>query len=266
MSKELSGYTNRLSENSDGTITKFFRDEGVTSRPAHQRQLAELHALGTFPLSPDLIDIKNGAVTMTTVAGERELDSLIDQLPASLQASIFSAVGVTLALIHNQYRQPITEKYLQGMVADSILRVEQITGVLESLSISPVHLQKYFQDPPKVQEIKRAGLAVTHGDYWLNNIIGQIHGQKFNVSGIIDWEMSQIASPYCDLASVELSVLAYHPLANGQFWKGYCLIPQPEVLRYFCLRQIVTWISEDQRPNFNSSFYKGKIDLLKKTI
>lgn len=266
MSKELIGYTNKLRQNADGTITKFFRDDGVTSRPASLRQRSESQILRILPNTPNLVYETANSITMSRVEGESNLDNIITQMPECLQLSAFESVGRTLSYVHGQYRGAVTEEYIRKVIFDSASRVGRITRILDELGIESTLLLNYFCNSLNKNEIMKLGLTITHGDYWLNNIIGQIRNGAFNVSGIVDWEMGGISSPYNDFASVQMSIFDYHQQSKNSFWKGYGFRPDEGTLKYFCLRQIVVWISEDGNPNFSSDFYKPKIDLLRRTI
>lgn len=266
MSKELIGYTNRLQQNPDGTITKFFVDNGVTSRPARLRQFAESRALQLLSLAPNLLAETTNSIVMTAIDGENGLHTKVPEMPEKLQESVFRAGGTTLRLIHDQHRQRISEKYLPELIQTSVLTVWKIQGILQKLAIDPTSLADYFQSQLNVKEVTRSGLALIHGDYWLNNLIGRTNHNRFEVTGVVDWEMGGIDSPYSDFANVALSINEYYPLADQFFWQGYGSRPDGDTLRYFCLRQILTWLSEDKQPDFNSDFYRGKIKMLKEIL
>lgn len=262
MSKELKGYTNHLLQNSDGTIVKFFRDEGVTSRLASVRQQMESSALRGLPFTPQLLSEKEHEIKMTGLAGERDLDVKVDEMPERLQYSVFRSAGALLRFIHDYQKTEMPVCYVDRLVNDCLLRTNKIGGILRSVSIDPKTLSEYFIRECNRDEIERMGLGITHGDYWLNNIIGRMNS-KFEPSGIIDWEMGGIGSPYNDFAVVSFSIEDAHPFSRKSFWDGYGLNPNLGVKNYFCIRQIVIWLSEDGEPCLESDFYRNKIKMLR---
>ncbi len=262
MSKELQGYTNHLLQNSDGTIVKFFKDEGVTSRPSWVRQNMESSALRGLPFTPQLLSEKEHEIKMTGLAGERDLDVKVDEMTERLQFSVFRSAGALLRFVHDYQKTVMPVCYVDRLVNDCLLRTNKIEGILRSVSINPKTLSEYFTRECNRDEIERMGLGIIHGDYWLNNIIGRVNS-KFELSGIIDWEMGGTGSPYNDFAVVAFSIEDTHPFSRRSFWEGYGLNPNPGVKNYFCIRQIVIWLSEDGDPHLESDFYRNKIQMLK---
>lgn len=264
MSKELKGYTNKLQENNDGSITKFFSDDGVISRSALIRLNTEKQILKLVPLAPNLISETSNSLTISTIEGERNLDRSVDQMQEGLQLSLFESIGESLAFLHDRYRNSVSENYINSVICDAYLTVKATSRILEQLGIDTELLSLYFCNSINLSEVKKLGVVITHGDYWLNNIIGQVRRNRFTVAGVVDWEMGGIASPYCDFANVYLSIFNYHPLATETFWNGYGFKPDGSTLAYFCAKQIVTWINEDKSPDFSSNFYLSKLEFLRR--
>ncbi len=265
MSKELKGYTNRLLQNPDGTISKFFRDEGITSRSSLVRKRTESSLLRKMPLTPRILDEKPHEIKITELIGEKDLDTKIDEMSERIQISVFKSAGSMLRFIHDYHRTPLPLYYIDQLVRDSLARTNKIEEALKSLSINPQALREYFVKECDRKEIEKWGLCITHGDYWLNNIIGRIDSD-FELSGIIDWEMGGVGSPYNDFAVVSFSIEKAHPFSIESFWEGYGVKPNSAVKNYFCARQIVLWISEDGDPHFDSDFYKTKVDMLRESV
>ena len=267
MSKEqLQGYTNRLLLNPDGTITKLFEDNGVTKRSSKVRQDMESFALKNIAFSPHLLKEVPHAITMTRLEGETGMDGFLPQLPEATQFSIFESAGRALRFVHQEYQtQNSVELYLNRLVNDCMCRVPLVENGLLRNDIDPNDLQNYLSRSVDINEIKRCGITVIHGDYWLNNIIGKINS-KFCLTGIIDWEMGGTGSPYQDFALVALSMEQLHPVSREAFWRGYGLIPDEDMKQYFSIRQILIWMSEDLQADFSSEFYKDKLELIRKTL
>lgn len=265
MSKELSGFTNKLRLNPDNTITKFFVNDNVTYRPAILRQFNESSSLRTFPFSPKVLAERPNEIRMTKINGETNLNDKVSCMNESLQVSLFKSAGEMLRFIHDYKKSKMPDFYVDRLLRDTLGRIDRVGQKLEMYSINPANLKSYFWNNCNKELIEKEGFGLIHGDYWLNNIIGEI-SRDFKLSGVIDWEMGGFDSSYSDFAVVDLSIEEVHPISIDSFWRGYGKKPDPFTKRYFSLRQIVLWISDDVNPNLESDFYKSKLDLLRKTI
>lgn len=265
MSKEISGYINKIVVHPHG-VTKYFSDDGVTSRAAIQRQAAEINALTIIPIAPQMHFYERGVVDMQYFDGESALDTKVAHLPEHLQHEVFKTAGSALSFIHDQYKSPMTEAYIQNTIHDLLKWTNGLHTTFEYIGLDIGSVCEYIQRGFSYNELKKCGLSVIHGDYWLNNIIGRLTRSSFELTGIIDWEMSGVGSPYEDFGVVELSIESIHPVSKQSFWSGYGLPIHTHTKKYFAVRQILLWMSEDQHIDFESDFYKPKIEFLKKTI
>jgi aminoglycoside phosphotransferase len=264
--KELTGHNNNLFLNKDGTVTKVFNNNGIITTPAFLRMHAEISGLQKVLIAPNIVNITGNTVTMTHIPGEKNMDAHIDQMPETLQVSLFESAGKALKYIHDQNRTECPPDYIQKLQNEMITLTKRSVLKLDQLGIKPDQLKTYILGNCNDAEIVRRGLSLTHGDYWLNNIMAKMNHKSISVSGVIDWELAQKASPYRDFAGVALSIIDYHPFAAESFWKGYGEKPDKDVVQYFCMGQILNWINVDQQPDFNSSFYKNKILKMKQSL
>lgn len=261
MSKEIAGFNNHLILHSNGSVTKFFHNDGITARSAQVRLAAEASALRRVALAPQLLSLTQSSVTMQQMEGENWLDDVIDTEREHLQYEVFFTAGKALRFIHDQNKQPLSYLWFSNFIEQNLalLRANLALGNME---IDYGNLENYVQYGVNFETLQAHGIGLVHGDYWLNNVIGKLN-HKFQLSGVIDWEASGIGSPYQDFAIVKMSIEDRHPNAKGAFWQGYGQTPNPSVVKYFCVRQILTWLSEDQQIDPNSPFYKPKIELLR---
>ena len=269
MSKEIAGTINKVIITSDGRVVKAFEDNGLVERSARHRQNAEALSLIKFEgLSPTLFDVYQNKVEMSVANGENHLNSKLPEMSEALQQSVFTEAGRTLRQVHELGpRARLTPAYHQKVVRGSQSKTAELSGSFLENNIDPVGVFSYLENAYKQEEVDRLGAVHTHGDFWLNNLMGGVNGNSFTSKSVIDWEMASLAaSPYEDYAIIELSIESPYPQSKLPFWEGYGFTPDPRMKRYFAIMQILTWMNGESNKDYSSEFYQEKLDLIRVTI
>lgn len=246
-----------------GLVTKTFQQgNGIEVLP-RTRLLAESRSLRTMLVAPDLRGLTRQSITMTFVDGEKQLDEEVKEYSEHRKNSVFNIAGQTLASIHDRVCTSVN-----GYSAGHQHRVQSLlnkTGnALKDNGINTEHLAMFLTDSYNEREIERRGLVWTHGDYWLNNVIGTPNNGSFSVNGVIDWELAKLDTPYEDFAVVEMSIEDLHQGSSTPFWIGYGETPDAGLKRHYAIVKTMDWMTQDQ--NFDTDFYQTKFDVIKRTL
>lgn len=248
-------------------MKQFHSGNGITT-DTQTRIRAEQRSLHLVPIAPEAKGGNSHIIFMSFVDGEKELDQAVHHMPEGRQAGVFFEAGKTLAGIHALEKQESKEYTRRHMYRLKQLLL-QTAPVLSQHGISPPDLTQFLKESYSLREIDRMGVCWIHGDYWLNNVIGDKKNGSFEVHGVIDWELAKHGSPYEDFGLVELSIEATHPHASVDFWKGYGEVPHPLLKRHFAVVKVMDWVSQDdavRNNNFSSDFYQQKFSMIRRTL
>lgn len=258
------GYINRVVLDTETlTVRKYYQmGNGVNLSP-QLRFEAERESLETYPFAPELINYDDQSIEMSFVVGESFLDSLYPKLDYNCQHQVAETAGKTLAAIHNEAQASVVPVFHTAHWQHCLELVEQTQLQLTSVDIDPESLSEYLYTSYDPDEIEARGLVWTHGDYWFNNLIGEIDNTGFRLGGVIDWELAQWHTPYRDFGSVLVSIEQPHPNSQVAFWRGYGYHPQRALQQHFASLKILEWIQADSEFNPQSPFYSQKINFIK---
>ena len=205
---------------------------------------------------------------MTLLDGENHLDAIVDDELESIRVQIYRTAGKSLSVIHRHFQEPATSDVINVHLASAHKNLQDISARLCDKNIPTIDVIEYLQNN-KVRvnhEIIRRGLTWTHGDFWLNNLIGRIRGKNFKLTGVIDWELSRIDTPYVDFAIVQMSLEIPHQESSKHFWKGYGSVPDIRTQNYFSVLKTIDWIAADPSSDLESDFYTQKLNFLKRMV
>ncbi|MBI2064873.1 MAG: aminoglycoside phosphotransferase family protein [Candidatus Yanofskybacteria bacterium] len=237
----------------DGIVVKVFSNDGLVGMSSYERLERERRALSIFggTLAPRLISSQGVVLRQEFIEGESY------ETMARRREEVFEAAGRILAKIHRfQFPDRTLPPYYLGRFRRA---VEYTRPILELEQISPV-----FEVAWDI--IYEQGVRYVHGDFWLGNIIGKI-GEDPKV---IDWEFSRVGSPYEDFAIVDLWIFREFSGSEHDFWRGYGIRPDQEMINSFlvlkCVEFLATVTLEDYLKEENDGFYHNKITTLKSLI
>lgn len=260
------GTTNKIYfEPSSGVVTKTFETGNGIGIPDTTRIQIEKHSLVHVPHAPRYLGSTPTSISMSYVDGERQLDKAVYTYPEGTQQHVFHRAGEILAEIHGLDRYPLNDfhqKHIQR-VSNLVLRNKDN---LTSKNINPYNLFNGLKETYNPEEIDKHGLVWKHGDYWLNNLMGRRVNGHYQIDGVIDWEIAGVGSPYEDFAIVQMSIEDPHPDAVTPFWKGYGIKPSDKLKDHFAVVKTLEWMlfeNDETSGNFESSFYKPKIELMR---
>jgi len=263
------GTVNRVTlDERTGIIRKEFALGNGVEVSIAKRLVSEWESMRKIKQTPVAKGILDSVIFMSYVDGEKHLDQAIDSYPVGTAARIYQQAGQSLADIHNvihmnasRYHKAHEVKYY-----DLIRRNEDN---LKTVGVSSLALYESLRDSYDKKEIDKQGLAWTHGDYWLNNLIGKRINGHFQLNAIIDWELAGLGSPYEDFAIVKMSIEDQHEQATQSFWKGYGAKPKPELQRHFAIVKTLEWMVSDEEgisEKFETDFYKPKIAQIRNVL
>ena len=251
-----------------GIVTKSFRSGNGIHRLASDRLVAEITSLQRIPIAPTFVGSSDSQVHMKMLSGENHLDAIVDHEPEQVRAQIYQTAGKSLSTIHQHFRQKATGDVVAGHLVTANKNLQAIASKLCLKDIPTLDAINYLQGnlSRSTQEVAKIGLTWTHGDFWLNNLIGQIRDKKFSLTGVIDWELAKVDTPYADFAIVQMSLEVPHPDSSKHFWHGYGQHPDKKTKNYFSVMKLFEWIAADPEGNLDSEFYQPKIDFLREEI
>ena len=264
------GTTNHLTLDTQARVVhKQFVEGNAVSRDPAQRVIAEWWSMKMVGFSPQHKGSLPNGISMGFVEGEKHLQDAVDTYPDHVQQMVYRQAGDTLAQIHSVIHAPVTRTYHENHKQKIYSLLQKNTPALIRKGFDPMALLDYFEQSYDPQEVEKKGLVWTHGDYWLNNFIGQRTNNHFQFNGVIDWELAGMGSPYEDFAIVEMSIEREHPESKVPFWKGYGEAPEPTLQRHFSAVKILDWMAADDpmtNGDYSSSWYQEKFALLRETI
>ena len=262
--KLTGGHINRVFLLPGNTVVKWFGDKGL-SRSSRERFVAEWWALKYVDLAPALRWVGNKALYMSFIDGEKSLDDHVDDMPEETQQQIFAKAGELLLCIHKKICLPAGD-YHSYHRNRFVRLLRRACRVLCEVGFNPLEVYRYLVRSYDREEIQRYGLVLRHGDYWLNNLVGRVNGRRFEIAGVIDWELSGMGSPYEDFALVQMSMERAHGEVSESFWQGYTLRPDRALQTHFSVVKIIDWLVSEEGRDFTSPFYQDKLQLIKQTI
>lgn len=254
---------------STGVVSKRYLEGNGISGSSSQRLHAESISLEQIPCSPKLLGVDKGVLYMEHLSGESRLDEAVSYLPESGQDDIYRVAGKALRQVHSHFRDSCNGLYSSSQLKRSLSHLSSCREVLLSCGITTQQVIDYLHNNQDVVSrfVSELGVSWTHGDYWLNNLIGSLRTDRnFSLSGVIDWELASKASPYIDFASVFLSIEMPHPESSAPFWKGYGFTPNSMTVRYFAVSKMLDWLAHDPQADINSSFYSDKIRFMRQEV
>jgi len=217
-----SGHSNPtffLSAEMDGGVRRNFvlrkKPPGQLVASAHQvdREYRVITALAKtgVPVAPTHVLCADESVigqmfyVMDAVEGRIFNDPAMAQQSKAERAAIFDSMNDVLAKLHQVDHAAIglgdygrTGQYVARQIARwsrqyAELKTEHIEAMEKLTAWLPAHIPT--EDPT----------SIVHGDYRLGNII--IHPSEPRVVAVLDWELSTLGHPLCDLA---YNCLGYH--------------------------------------------------------
>lgn len=248
-----------------GIVSKSFNNgNGIARSPKHRLQ-AEIYSLKKIPVAPNFLGCNSTTVHMQHLIGENNLDVVTQNKSESARNNIYRTAGISLAKIHSCNRQVCHEGQVGIHKSMAVNNIIKVNGRLAEKGISTLQVIDYLNGGERRAEgcAKKTGLAWTYGDYWLNNLIGEISRGGFKLNGVIDWELAQVDTPFVDYAVAYLSIERMYPESSKPFWKGYGFTPDEKTKKYFAVMKTLQWIAADPQGDLNSDFYKDKIDFIK---
>lgn len=255
-------------DHSTGVVTKSFRTGNGISIHAGQRLTAEVFALSSIPIAPVFLGRNCTSVYMSHLDGEKHLDSAVAVESESTRVNVYQTAGATLSQIHNCCRQPIPSGHFLGHLSAAVKNLDAAAPRLSQYGINTLDVIDYLHNHHArvTQEVNRHGLTWTHGDFWLNNLIGQLKNGVFRLNGVIDWELGKVDTPYVDFAIALLSVEMPHPESSQHLWKSYGLTPDVRTKNFFAVMKVLDWVAADPHSGLESDFYQPKIDFIRQEI
>ena len=147
---------------------------------------------------------------MDCVEGRILIDPAMPDLTPAERGAIFDSMNDVLARLHKVDPVAVglgdygrTGQYIARQVARwskqyAELKTEEIPAMEKLAAWLPAHIPA--DDPPAGDTT-----TIVHGDYRLGNLI--IHPQEPKVVAVLDWELSTLGHPLCDLA---YNCIGYH--------------------------------------------------------
>ncbi|OGG15727.1 hypothetical protein A3D77_01740 [Candidatus Gottesmanbacteria bacterium RIFCSPHIGHO2_02_FULL_39_11] len=266
----LKGTTNTVEHNKEtGKVKKTFYEGNGIGRPLFNRVIAEAQSMKMIQLTPELFDFTDRTITMSYLEGEKQIDNFVDQYPECLQQSVYTEAGKALRVFHNSIRRKLPESYHDSHAWKTYQFLGKNSEALTRHGINPITFLSFLEDSYCEEEVEKSGLTWTHGDYWLNNLIGKQNGTKFDPTGVIDWELAGMGSPYEDFAVVRVSIEDTHPNSSESFWKGYADKPSKRLIQHFAFVKVLDWMIHDDpalNGDYSSDFYQNIFAKIKEIL
>jgi len=234
----------------NGTVVKEFDNDRLVGISSAQRVANEARALLIFggTIAPRLLYVDGPFLGQEFIEGE------LYETKARRGEWVFKVAGQCLRKIHDKYsggfmpRLSYCSRFNEAIrVAGPILELEQLAPKFE----------------PPWEVVEQWGIKYIHGDFWLGNIIGK-DGQ---FPRVIDWEFSDIRSPYEDFAIAELWIFREFPGSCADFWDGYGIVPNQSAINSFlilrCVEFLATTNIEEYVLEGKDGFYHNKISVLR---
>jgi len=251
----------------NGVVSKTFRMGNGMSQDTLVRREAEKTAFRKLGFAPNLLGEDTENIYMSYIDGEKELDTAVRGYPLPVQQKIFRISGNFLADIHNKEHHKVPVDYHAQHMERVYDLLERTQHRLPAHGLDPLAVCDFLQRSYNLQEIDRAGFRFVHGDYWLNNLIGQRVNGSYRLNGIIDWELAGVNTPYEDFAVVKMSIEDAHQDSSKPFWKGYEIEPDRLLQVHYATVKTLDWISgEDPSDTLRTPFYQSKFDMIRENL
>lgn len=266
----IGGTVNSVRYHSDlGLVEKGYQNgNGITS-PQDLRKRAESYSLKNIPIAPEFVGDGDGVgIIMRMLEGESQLDLCVKNISEGKRDAVWHEAGNALRVIHDQFKSDLYPPFNKDVLLKSSSgKLQKISAGLIRNGVNTIEIVEYLErNFERVsREVKKTGTVWTHGDYWLNNLLGSFSGSDFKVSGVIDWELASTNSPYVDFAVAYMSIIRQHPGSEKEFWKGYGRKPDFATVQYFSILKMIEWMYSDDS-DYSSSFYSDKFKLLKEEL
>lgn len=144
------------------------------------------------------------------------------------------AAGESLALLHSiPVDGPAThQREERGILADAEPLGDHIRNQIRALLAQSLSFAGAATTPADVEWVEQVladtadalgmacSAAIVHLDYSAGNIVGLLHGEQFDVTGIVDWMTAEIGHPEADLARL-LSLALEAPERARAFIESY---------------------------------------------
>lgn len=233
-----------------------------------KRLVSEYWSMKLMDISPVFHGTDSASIFMSYIDGEKELDHAIYNYPESVADMVYRQAGEMLRRIHTVIHADSSYYHLEHRkkINNAIIRSQDI---LHRKGVNPITLRTSLFNSYSEKEIERTGLVWTHGDYWLNNLIGRRMNNHFRLEGIIDWESAGLGSPYEDFAIVKMSIEDEHEGSSGPFWKGYGYKPIPDLQRHYSILKTLEWMIADgpeTNGNYDTPFYRKKLEMIRNSL
>ncbi|XP_072047432.1 acyl-CoA dehydrogenase family member 11-like [Amphiura filiformis] len=238
----------------------------------YQVQVA-LHKAG-FPVPRPVIYCDDASVigtefyVMDHVRGRIFRDVTLPGMSPSERRNIYDAMNATLAKLYSlDYRALGLEKYgaIRNYPKDRYNTwTKQYEGAAKLAKLPPIpaanQLIKWLRANIPVEEGRT---SVVHGDYRLENMI--FHPTEPRVIAVLDWELSTLGDPLCDLAYVcmpynwpsDMAASPVNPSAAGRQLSELDGIPtQTEFLQAYCYRSRIKYPVPNWEFYLALSFFK----------
>lgn len=250
-----------------GVVTKGYETGNGVVRDPHTRRLSEIISLKTIRFAPSYLGQTEATIFMSFVNGEKSLDEAVHIFPEPLRYAIFQTAGETLKEIHRTHQKAVPHSYHEAHTRYFCDLVNATKERLNLVGIPFSDLLSFLLQSYDPEEVNKRGIVWTHGDYWLNNLIGEEHAHKFTLNGVIDWELAGYASPYKDFSLVKMSIEDVHEGSSAPFWQGYGSQPQKKLQTHFAIMKTLEWIAGEPKENpLNSSFYEQKFKMIRRAL
>lgn len=260
------GTTNHIYLAGNEHVKKDFVFGNGVNKSIAQRLVSEYWSMKLVDISPQFAGVEGQSLFMSYIDGENQLDKAIISYPESASFLIYKLAGESLKKIHEVIRIK-SGNYHKRHLKKCLESVSAAQGILLSKGINALSVYESLFHSYSEKEIDKLGLVWTHGDYWLNNLIGRRENGSFRLSGIIDWELAGLGSPYEDFAIVKMSIEDVHPESSSPFWDGYGHKPASDLQRHFAILKTLEWMNAEPEDNdLDSPFYLRKLQMIREAI